>query len=109
MGLYQLLGKETQQRIPGSKLVELEDIGHLPHIEAFDQFITPLCDFLNDCFKIITPYVFYYFSGEKGERSDRFLNYPSSNRAGGLPCRSGAWYPHLHTAKRWPLISGRRH
>ncbi|HBX45204.1 alpha/beta fold hydrolase [Limibacterium fermenti] len=46
MGQYQLLGKETQRKIPGSRLVELDDIGHLPHIEAFDRFIEPLIGFL---------------------------------------------------------------
>jgi pimeloyl-ACP methyl ester carboxylesterase len=48
MGLYQHLGKETQKRIPGSILVELDNIGHLPHIEAFDLFINPLKEFLRD-------------------------------------------------------------
>lgn len=46
MGQYQLLGKETQKKIPGSQLVELENVGHLPHIEVFDRFIRPLKDFL---------------------------------------------------------------
>ena len=48
MGLYQYLGKETQNRIPGSKLVEIDDIGHLPHIESFDRFIKPLNEFLKN-------------------------------------------------------------
>ena len=46
MGLYQNLGKETQKKIPNSQLVEIENIGHLPHIEAFDKFIKPLVEFL---------------------------------------------------------------
>lgn len=46
MGLYQNLGKETQEKIPHSTLVELENVGHLPHIEAFDRFIEPLVRFL---------------------------------------------------------------
>lgn len=46
MGQYQLLGKATQKKIPGSKLVELDNVGHLPHIEAFDRFIGPLISFL---------------------------------------------------------------
>lgn len=50
MGLYQFLGKETQNRIPGSILVELDNIGHLPHIESFEQFIDPLKEFLKDLF-----------------------------------------------------------
>lgn len=48
MGLYQNLGKETQMKIPNSRLVELNNIGHLPHIEAFEQFIHPLKDFLRE-------------------------------------------------------------
>ena len=46
LGQYQLLGKATQQKIPGSELVELDDVGHLPHIESFDRFIEPLIRFL---------------------------------------------------------------
>lgn len=42
MGLYQNLGKATQQKIPNSQLVELDDVGHMPHIETFERFITPL-------------------------------------------------------------------
>lgn len=48
MGLYQHLGKETQNRIHSSILVELDNIGHLPHIEAFDLFINPFLEFLKD-------------------------------------------------------------
>ncbi len=46
MGLYNELGKLTQQLIPNSKLVEIPNIGHLPHIESFDNFIKPLKAFL---------------------------------------------------------------
>jgi pimeloyl-ACP methyl ester carboxylesterase len=38
MGNYPELGKKTDQAIPDSKLIELHDIGHLPHIENFEQF-----------------------------------------------------------------------
>lgn len=48
MGLYQHLGKATQQKIAGSKLVEIPNIGHMPHIESFDLFIKPLIDFLGN-------------------------------------------------------------
>jgi len=48
MGQYQRLGKETQKKIKGSKLVELDNVGHLPHIEAFERFIKPLNEFLNN-------------------------------------------------------------
>jgi len=47
MGLYNELGKKTQQIIPGSTLVEIEDVGHLPHIESFDLFIKALITFLD--------------------------------------------------------------
>ena len=46
MGQYQILGKATQQKIKGSQLVELDNVGHLPHIEAFEKFIVPLLQFL---------------------------------------------------------------
>ena len=46
MGLYGQLGKQTQQAIPNSELIELENVGHLPHIESFDRFIKPLIHFL---------------------------------------------------------------
>ncbi|KDN56132.1 alpha/beta fold hydrolase [Flavobacterium seoulense] len=46
MGLYENLGKATQRKISGSKLVEIPNIGHMPHIESFDLFIKPLVNFL---------------------------------------------------------------
>ncbi len=46
LGRYDLLGKKTQQTISNSKLVEIPNVGHLPHIEAFEQFIKPLVKFL---------------------------------------------------------------
>ncbi|WP_424495286.1 alpha/beta fold hydrolase [Salinimicrobium sp. GXAS 041] len=46
MGLYEKLGKETRNKIPNAQLVELEDVGHLPHIEAFDRYISPLLQFI---------------------------------------------------------------
>ena len=46
MGNYAELGKKTQKAIPNSKLVEIPNTGHLPHIESFDQFIKPLIVFL---------------------------------------------------------------
>lgn len=48
MGLYSELGKRTQKEIPNSQLVELENVGHLPHIEKFDKFINPLLTFLKE-------------------------------------------------------------
>ncbi|MES2514215.1 MAG: alpha/beta hydrolase [Bacteroidota bacterium] len=46
MGRYDQLGKKTQKAIPNSILVQLEDVGHLPHIESFERFIKPLLDFV---------------------------------------------------------------
>ena len=48
MGNYPELGKQTQAKIPNSKLVPIAGVGHLPHIEAFDQFIQPLLSFLKE-------------------------------------------------------------
>lgn len=42
MGLYDKLGKETANKIPNAHLEEIEDVGHLPHIEAFDRFAEKL-------------------------------------------------------------------
>lgn len=47
MGRYDELGKTTQKAIPNSQLVELENIGHLPHIESFERFIKPLLEFVS--------------------------------------------------------------
>jgi pimeloyl-ACP methyl ester carboxylesterase len=46
LGNYPELGKLTHKKIKDSKLVELDDVGHVPHIEAFDRFIQPLLEFL---------------------------------------------------------------
>lgn len=48
MGNYPELGRKTHQEIKGSQLVEIDGIGHLPHIEAFDRFIEPLVKFLKE-------------------------------------------------------------
>ncbi len=47
MGRYDQLGKTTVAKIPGAELLELEDVGHMPHIEVFDRFINPLLCFLD--------------------------------------------------------------
>lgn len=46
LGDYPTLGKQTRDKIKNAKLVELDNVGHLPHIEAFDRFIQPLLQFL---------------------------------------------------------------
>ncbi len=47
LGNYPLLGKLTQEKIPHCQLIILPGIGHAPHIEAFEAFIKPVLDFLN--------------------------------------------------------------
>ena len=46
LGRYDLLGKKTAAAIPGAKLVELDDVGHVPMLEAYERYITPLKTFL---------------------------------------------------------------
>lgn len=46
LGNYPVLGRRAAGRIPSAKLVELEGIGHLPHIESFGQFRKALLEFL---------------------------------------------------------------
>lgn len=46
LGYYPALGKLTRDKIKNAKLVELDNVGHLPHIEAFERFIQPLIQFL---------------------------------------------------------------
>jgi len=48
MGLYDTLGKTTKQKIKDAQLVEIENIGHLPHIEKFESFIDPLIKFMKE-------------------------------------------------------------
>ncbi|NEU07577.1 alpha/beta hydrolase [Flavihumibacter sp. R14] len=48
LGDYPALGKLTASRIKNSKLVELDNVGHLPHIEAYSRFIEPLMKFLRE-------------------------------------------------------------
>ena len=45
-GQYPQLGKQTARDIPNSKLVELQRVGHIPHLEATDGFHRTLLDFL---------------------------------------------------------------
>jgi pimeloyl-ACP methyl ester carboxylesterase len=46
LGDYTTLGKRAQARIPGAELVELEGVGHVPHVEAFERFEEALLGFL---------------------------------------------------------------
>jgi pimeloyl-ACP methyl ester carboxylesterase len=46
LGNYPALGKAAAADIPGSRLVELPNVGHLPQLEAPDRFRTAVLDFL---------------------------------------------------------------
>jgi pimeloyl-ACP methyl ester carboxylesterase len=46
LGKYPELGRTAAKSIPGAKLIELEGIGHAPHLENFQRFIVPLRNFL---------------------------------------------------------------
>lgn len=48
LGRYPELGRKTRDAIPNATLVELDDVGHLPHIEAYSRFIDPLLKFMED-------------------------------------------------------------
>ena len=46
LGNYPQLGKDAARDIPGSKLIELKRVGHIPHLEAREMFHQALLDFL---------------------------------------------------------------
>jgi len=46
VGQYPELGRRTAARIPGSTLLEIPDVGHIPHFEAAERFHEELLSFL---------------------------------------------------------------
>jgi pimeloyl-ACP methyl ester carboxylesterase len=46
LGQYPQLGRAAARDIPRSRLVELQKVGHIPHLEAPEQFHNALLDFL---------------------------------------------------------------
>ncbi|MFA9459949.1 alpha/beta fold hydrolase [Thiohalorhabdus methylotrophus] len=48
LGNYPALGKRAAREIPNSTLVELEDVGHVPHYEAWKAYIGALKAFLEN-------------------------------------------------------------
>jgi pimeloyl-ACP methyl ester carboxylesterase len=46
LGDYAVLGKRASAAIPGAKLVELEGVGHVPQVEAFERYSTALLAFV---------------------------------------------------------------
>ncbi|MBN8584083.1 MAG: alpha/beta hydrolase [Ignavibacteria bacterium] len=47
-GNYPSLGKKVNSLINGSKLVELENVGHIPHVQALPEFLKQVSDFLRE-------------------------------------------------------------
>ena len=47
LGQYPQLGKAAARDIPNSKLVEMSQVGHIPHLEAPQKFHPALLDFLS--------------------------------------------------------------
>jgi pimeloyl-ACP methyl ester carboxylesterase len=47
LGDYPALGRAAKRAIPRSELIEVEGVGHLPHVEAFDRFMPPYRAFLD--------------------------------------------------------------
>ena len=47
VGQYPELGRKTAKLISGSTLVELPNVGHIPHLEATERFYSELLSFLN--------------------------------------------------------------
>ncbi len=45
-GQYPELGKKINNEIKGSKLVELDGVGHIPHVQEFEKFKEALFEFL---------------------------------------------------------------
>lgn len=41
-GQYKVLGKTTAAKIPGAKLIEFDNVGHIPHLEKPEEFIKAL-------------------------------------------------------------------
>jgi pimeloyl-ACP methyl ester carboxylesterase len=46
MGNYPDLGRAAAAAIPNAKLVPLDGVGHVPHLEAYDSFWKAVYDFL---------------------------------------------------------------
>lgn len=45
-GKYPALGKNLNREISGSKLIELENVGHVPHVQVFDEFMKAVLGFI---------------------------------------------------------------
>ena len=45
-GQYPELGRKLHSDIENSKLIELEGVGHIPHVQVFDKFISAVLEFI---------------------------------------------------------------
>ena len=45
-GQYPALGRKVKSEIPDAKLIELVSIGHIPHVQALDEFIKAVLEFV---------------------------------------------------------------
>lgn len=48
LGDYPRMGREAAAAIPGSRLVELPGVGHMPQVESYDRYIEALTTFLDE-------------------------------------------------------------
>jgi pimeloyl-ACP methyl ester carboxylesterase len=48
MGNYSELARQTVEKIKNAKLVVIPKVGHIPHIEAFEQFMKGVMSFLSE-------------------------------------------------------------
>jgi pimeloyl-ACP methyl ester carboxylesterase len=47
MGDYPTLGKAAARRIPGARLIEIAEAGHIPQVEAFPKYFDALRNFIS--------------------------------------------------------------
>lgn len=47
LGNYPVLGRKAHEAITNSKLIELDNVGHIPQVENYEAWKTALLDFLN--------------------------------------------------------------
>ena len=47
-GQYPELGRNTKQKIKNARLVELEAVGHIPHVQTPEKFEKAVVDFLQN-------------------------------------------------------------
>ena len=47
LGNFPELGRKAQAAIPNAKLVPLDNVGHVPHVEVPDLFVKTVLEFLN--------------------------------------------------------------